>query len=180
MTRRLSIALLLFGASCGWRFGLEGPDRQVTIGVEIFEIDRTVLERGLEAPLQRALSQAVSDWVDARLVSPERADWVIRGRILGFRRRSGIRSTSHELLESGVRLDVSAELVERATGRLVAPSARESIWSGFALDAAANESAAVDRGLRAVAEALVLDLFRQAPHVDPASESTRKEATSGR
>jgi hypothetical protein len=159
------LALAAGAAGCGWHRGLSVAEGVDSVGVEIFRTDRDVLERGLEAELHAELSRAVTDLVGARLVAPEDADWVVRGTIAGYRRRGGIRSRQNQLLETGVQLDLRAELVARsapgASGGTRASTAA-SVWSGYALDVPLNESDARQRALRHLAETIVLELFAEA------------------
>ena len=108
---------LTLWSGCGWRRGMVLPDGARTVGVEIFRTERQVYERGLEAAFHRELSRAVSDLIQAPLVAPEDADLVVRGSIGTYRRRSGIRSRGNRLRETGVQIEISAELVDRATRR---------------------------------------------------------------
>jgi hypothetical protein len=168
MMRRLVLVVALVSSGCAWHAGLPWSSDDGSVGVEVSRADPQVYERDLEPLLQRELSRAVSDWIGAALVSPGEADWLVRTRIVEYRRRGGIRSRDHVLLESGIKLAVEAELVERASGRVLQASA--STWSGYVLDDPDNERAALDRALAHVAETLVLELFRESPPSRDASE----------
>jgi hypothetical protein len=159
-----SLALLSLGA-CGWHTGLVAPGGGRSVGVEVFDTAERVLERNLEPRLHDELSRAVSDLVDAPLVEARDADLVIRGRIAEYRRRGGIRSSDNELLESGLRLRITAELVRGSTGELLGNTSAE-MRSGYVLEGLGAETAARDRALRSIAETLVLDLFH--PRVEDA------------
>ena len=194
-----ALLLGLVSPGCGWRAGLEPAElwdvsEDATVGVEIFRTDRNVIERQLEARLSESLTAAVNDLVHARLVTPGRADLVLRGEILEYRRRGGIRSRENRLLESGVQLTLRAELVD-AAGRVLSGPVDRRVWSGYSLgaplepfdpgsptaprdpvafvDGPANEDRAADRALRHLAETLVLELFR------PADESEAKNPGAG-
>lgn len=164
-----ALALLAGAGACGWHTGLVpaeliGPGR--TVGVEIFLPNRErVLARDLEPFLHEELSRAVSDLVDVPLAPPERADVVMRGRIVEVRRRSGIRRANtggpdplNDLLETSLRIVVSAELVERTTGKVLRPARNSGVTSGYAVSLE-NEEAARQRAFRTLAETLVLELF---------------------
>jgi len=102
---------LLLGA-CGYSTGLRVAEQQGhTIGIEFFE-NRTP-EPDIEREFHAQLSRAVIDFVHAPLVPPERADVVIRGTMIRFARRGGVRSIDNELLESAVGIQVSAGLWRR-------------------------------------------------------------------
>jgi hypothetical protein len=166
------LALLVLLGACGWRSGLPLPPDADSVGVELFDPDPDVYERGLEPLLHEQLTRSVSDLVALPLRSPERADLVVRGRILEYRRRSGVRNEDNQLLESGVRVVIEAELVERTTGRRLGSSARVALWSGHALDSPANEGAARDRALHNLAERVVLDLFQGAERIPESNPDT--------
>ena len=172
----LALAALLSG--CGWHAGLVAPGGADTVGVEHFDLQLDVLERDLEPELQDALSRALIDLVDLRIADPRRSDLVVRGRIRDYRRRSGIRSPDHDLLETAVRITVEAELVRRSSGAILR-RAQGSLPIGYVTadridDPVTGEADYVvpppgaerdarDRALRILAEGLVLDLFRTAP-----------------
>jgi len=156
-------------AACGWHAGLGAPASARSVGVEAATRDGHVLERGLEPQLTDALSQAVEDWVDLPLVSPSKADLVVRSKVLEFRRRGGVRNRDNELIETAVFIRASAELYDRGLGRTRGSAEQAQEWSGFALDDPANEDAARLRALRQVAVALVLELFE--PNAPQASEA---------
>jgi Lipopolysaccharide-assembly len=116
--RPVLAALLLAGlgaAGCGYSTGLRMPEVQGSptrsLAIEFFE-NRTP-EKDLERDLQQALSRAAIDLVDAPLVSPDRADLVLRGTVVRFQRRSGIRSSDNQLLESGIRIEIRGTLWRR-------------------------------------------------------------------
>jgi hypothetical protein len=164
MTRAHASAALLLAllAGCGWHAGIEAPPGARSIGIEAVRRNEHVLERGLEPLLTEQLSRSVSDWVALPLASPSQADLVVRGEILDYRRRSGVRNTQNELIETAVFIRAQAELFDRTSGRTSAPVFAQA-WSGFALDDPAQEEAARDRALRVIAETLVLDLFQDGP-----------------
>lgn len=155
----LAAALAGLLAGCGWHAGLAAPEAGKSVGVAFFDQVPGVLERGLEPRLQTELARAVSELVHAPLEAPDRADYVIEGEILEYRRRSGVRTDDNELVETGVRMIATARLVDRRSGTLVGTPAQAEVWSGYALDAPDAENAAQERVLRYLAESIVLDLF---------------------
>jgi hypothetical protein len=119
---RLRWALVALGAlagSCGYSTGLTVPPGIHSVGVEIFGNDGRL--RDMELDMHYALSDSVRRLVDAPLVDPAQADLVLRGRIVEYRKRGGIRSTDNELLEDGVRISVEVQLVRRFAESVVAP-----------------------------------------------------------
>lgn len=188
------VSLALLGlAGCGWhtgagphaRDGLEGATYAAgtTVGVELFGRAREVLERNLEPELHAALSRAVVQHAGYPLADASGADLVLRGTVLDYRRRSGVRSEEHVLLETGVRLRVSAELVDRSTGDVLAVT-KPHVWSSYALDGVPREAAARERGFDFLARRIVFDVFgsleRQAvPPDGPAPASAGIGDSSG-
>jgi lipopolysaccharide assembly LptE-like protein len=139
-----------------------GPLR--TVGVEFFANDSPV--RDLERDLQAALSRSVERLVRAPLISPKHSDVVLRGRILDYARRSGIRSPQNQLLETGVRIVVEGELARRpapgqdpADPSLILRRTRFGTESGYRLLETQGEADARTRVLENLADRLVLDLF---------------------
>lgn len=186
--RRALLAALLAGlaGSCGYRAGLVGSEElNGSIGVEIFTNDSR--EPDIEKLLHERVTAAVRRLVDAPLVSPELADTVIRGRIVEYRRRNGIRNSDNDLLETGVRITLEARLlrtddpdfvqrgeVPEALGPGEAPSApdarRYTAESGFRTLETLGEASARDRVLRNLADHLVLDLLgRLVYEVEPSA-----------
>ena len=150
--------------ACGYRAGFElGAGQQ--IGVAIF--DNQSLERDIERELHAQLTDAVQRMVASPLVSPGRADYRIEGRVVEYRRRTGIRDIDNRRLESGVQIIVSARLV-----RAVAPGGRADDDSsrivreitvsderGFLFADPLGEASARDEVLRNVADRIVIDLM---------------------
>jgi hypothetical protein len=178
--------LLWLATGCGWHAGVTAPEGTETVGVAYFGLDPDVLERDIEPALQDALTKALSNLVDARIVAPGEADLVLEGRVRNYQRRGGIRGKDHTLLETAVRITVEAELKRRSTGEVLA-RARHTLPSGYVtadiipdpdLDPTTDEPAYVvggfteeararDRALRILAEGMVLDLFGNTPSTAP-------------
>lgn len=155
----VTILASLSAAGCGYSTGLKVAERYPSLGLEIFGNDSFV--RDLEVLLNDQMSRALRDMSDARLVEPGRADAVLRGRILGYNRRAGIRSPENVLLETGVRIDVEASLFVHGQLEPVRKH-RASSAVGYTLDDPDNEMEARDRALRHIAEELVLTLLAPA------------------
>ncbi|HVS19398.1 MAG TPA: LPS assembly lipoprotein LptE [Planctomycetota bacterium] len=118
ITLRMGLALALaLAAGCGYSTGVRLPEQVQTVGVEIFGNDSK--QRDIEVELQRLVADAVARLVHARLVPPDQADLVVRGRIVEYVRRNGIRSPQNELLETGVRITLEVQLVQRFEQSLV-------------------------------------------------------------
>ena len=161
LLRLVPLWLGLLLPACGWHAGLLAPAGANSVGVEIFETERTILERNLEPIVSNAITRALDDMVQTELRAPQRADVVIQGEILNYNRRSGARTQDNELVETGIYVRIRAQLTERKSGKiLVGPIERHS-WSGYALagEAPENEDQARLRVIDYVARTLVLDLF---------------------
>lgn len=107
----LALALAACSGACGYSAGLRVPEGVETVGVEVFGNDSKL--RDLELELHSALVDSTSRLVQAPIVDPREADLVLRGRVVEYRHRSGIRDPSNVLLETGVRIVVDVQLVRR-------------------------------------------------------------------
>ncbi len=165
-------ALSILCGACGWHAGLQAPSGARSVGVEAVRRDGTMLERGLEPLLTDALSEAVVDWVDLPLVAPGEADLVVRGELLEYRRRGGVRTPDNQLVETAVFVRARATLYDRSRGAPAGEPALAQEWSGYALDDPNNEDAARDRAIRHVAAELILKLFEPSA-ATPASSDPR-------
>jgi hypothetical protein len=171
-----SLGLLASGA-CGWHAGLQAPAGAGSVGIDVFTSDRKILERDLEPRLNSAMTRALVDLIDVPLEHPKRADLVIHGEIVEFRRRAGVRNDDNDLVETGVLIEATARLVDRRTGEILVPTKKARVWSSYGLDgttAVEQGDVAQERALRHIAEILVLDLFRPEeenlpPEVEPES-----------
>ncbi len=162
------VAAAALCAGCGYTTGLQLAPGHYSIGVELFRNDTPV--RDLERELHKALARSTRDMVDAPLVPPGQASVVVRGRILDYYRRGGVRSRDNELVETAVTVRVESSLWEGHSGkRLVAP-VRSSVQVGYVIDGLESEREAVQRALDNLAQAIVLDLLSRPPEA-PASGS---------
>lgn len=172
----LSVLLLVLGsAGCGYSAGLAPtlPDgrKSVSIGVEIFGNESQV--PNLERRLHQALSDAARRHTSLELVSPERADLVVRGAIEGFRRGPGARTGQNRVVETREIVTVAAQLVDRA-GDAEVGRTRTEVGFGTAIDVPGREGDAVDNALRNAADRIVLTLVAGLHHgvVRPADGGT--------
>ena len=112
MSRQVAALALLaaLAPGCGYSSGFLVEDPR-TVAVEIFQNDSK--QRDLEAELHAQLTDSMNRMVHAPLVSPSGADLLVRGTLLAYERRGGIRSPQNLLLETGVRITVRAQLVRR-------------------------------------------------------------------
>ena len=153
----LGLALLALLPGCGYSTGFRLPEGMQSVGVEVFGNDSKL--RDVELEFQEALVDSTARLVHAPIVDPSEADLVLRGRIVEYQRRAGIRGPENVLLETGVRIVVEVQLVRRFPESVVRtgpeparsdapPSAREDRIS--MPSAAPNER--VLRPMRAVQE----------------------------
>lgn len=160
---RLLLCGLLLLAGCGYSTGFRLPDDHATVGVEFFGNQSPV--RDLEVDFHDYLTDAVSRVVHARIVDPDEADYVVRGEVLSYARRRGIRSPDNVLLETGVRIAIRAELLEAPApgdpeGRpRTVRETRAATESGYRLEEPLGEADARDRVLRNLADEVVIELF---------------------
>jgi hypothetical protein len=163
-------AVALLATGCGYRTGLVLPELDRTVGVEFFGNES--MEPDVERDLQSRVTDALDRMVHATLVSPSDADLVVRGTILGYRTRGGIRSTENKLLESGLTITVEAQLVRRTRNPDGTPVERvlgQDVFqsdSGYRVQNAEGVDLgrdgldrARDRVLRNIADRIVLELF---------------------
>ncbi|MFT5050846.1 MAG: hypothetical protein ACI8QZ_002252 [Chlamydiales bacterium] len=183
-TRKAALAVLLalgsLVVSCGYSTQLrvatkDGEAR--TIGVEIFGND--TLERDLERELHEELTRAVRNLVDGDLVSPDRAEVVLRGKLTQFARRGGIRSPDNELLQTGVLIAVEASLIERVTSVDLTGTLPITVDVGFTLTGSGMEASARNRAVQNLANRIALDLFTAASVRKPTDKASDSTATKG-
>lgn len=155
---RLWIFAWLLLASCGYSTHLTPPDGYRSLGVEIFSNDS--LEPDLERGLHAAMTRTLAGRVDADLVRPSDASAVIRGRLLEYRRRGGIRNSNNQWLESAVTLRAEAELVDERGEPLSRVAVRTEV--GFTFGVEGGEAGATARAIDNLAERIVLDLLVKA------------------
>jgi len=155
--RTLLVLLPLLCAGCGYTSRSLVPENYGTVGVEIFGNASPVID--LEREMHAQITRSIRDLVDVRLVDPRQADLVMRGRIIDYRRRRGVRSPENKLLETGLIISVEASLYDRRKQAEVAAFRPAPIAVGYLVGDIENELEARARAIHNVAEQLVLDLF---------------------
>ena len=144
------------------RAGLPSPEGATTLAVA-FPGNETRL-RDLEQEVGLALAEAALERLTLAPAAPQDADLVLRGQILDYRGRGGVRSDTNVLLEASTEIRVALELFEPGTGAVIA-TAERSLEAGFLADPLTSpfrptdSFPARDRIVRNLAEGLVLDLF---------------------
>jgi hypothetical protein len=149
----------LFGAaSCaGWRAGLPVAENYASIGVEIFSNES--YEPDIESAVHAELTRAVRDMCDVPLEPPSEAQVIVRGRVLDYRFRGGVRSRDNQLLETGLTIVVEATLIDQRTRRPIGPPETASGSIGYPVQELDGERTARERALRHLCDELVLRLF---------------------
>lgn len=174
--RTILIALPLLLAGCGYTSGSLAPEGATTVGIEIF--NNTSYVPDLEVELHRELIASVERSVPMRIVAPRDADIIVRGTILDYAGRGGIRGNQNKLLETGVRIRVMAELVRPEQTDEAMRQTGFSSESGFRLDETLGESRAIDRVMRNIADRVVLDLFTPLDYEPPVIDGEDFESRS--
>jgi hypothetical protein len=153
----LALALAGLSGGCGYSSGIRVADRMRSVGVTYF--GNKTLERDVEAPLQNAITASVRSLTDVPLADPGQAEVLMRGDVLEYKHRGGIRSPENVLLESGLFLEVEAGLYDARSDRALGPQKRARVWIGYVVDDPSAEPTARDRAIKYVADELVLSLF---------------------
>lgn len=150
---------VLFGAAAcaGWRAGLPVAESYASIGVEFF--DNESYEPDIESAVHAELTRAVRDMCDVPLEPPSQAQVVVRGRVVDYRFRGGVRSRENQLLETGLTIVVEATLIDQRTRRPIGPPETASGSIGYPVQETDGERTARDRALRHLCDELVLRLF---------------------
>lgn len=165
MIGRAGLLLLLLLGGCGYATGRIVPAKVQKVGVEVFENDSML--RDIEVPFHQELSRSIRDLIAVPIVAPGDADVIVRGRILDYRRRDGVRNSDNQLLETSVQILAKAELVNRHTGEIIATSTPPYVDIGYVLNSpdigdSPNEPVARERAIVNLTEQIVLDLFAPA------------------
>lgn len=159
---RSGVILLTLLSGCGYSTGLQLAPEYESLGVEVFANNTQV--RDVERDLHISMTRFVRDRVSAALRAPGRADLVLRGEIINFRYRRGIRSSENQQLETGLSVVARASLWNPDEEELVAGPVVASTQVGYALDTPFGEQDARKRALENLAERLLLDLLTSMDH----------------
>ncbi len=159
---RLLLLTLVPGlGGCGYTTGLNLAPEYQRIGLEIFG-NQTPLP-DLELTLHRHMTRAARNLVSATLVSPNSAHLVVRGNVVQFQRRAGLRNKDNVWLEGGITMIAEATLVDGRDNQVVVGPLRASVSVGFARVGRETEGQSRERAIQNLAERLVLDLFSAGP-----------------
>jgi hypothetical protein len=152
-----AVAAAALAGGCGYSTGIRVADRVRSVGVTFF--GNQTFERDVERPLQDALSSSIRSLTDVPIADPAEAEVLLRGVILEYKRRGGIRSSDNQLLETGLYVEAEAGLYDRRSDRPIGPQRRALVWVGYVVDEPDGEATARDRAIRHIADELVLVLF---------------------
>jgi hypothetical protein len=157
---RLCIALLaLTLCGCGYSAGVRLPEGYRTVGVTVF--GNAGPEPHLERDFYESLSRQTSRMLDADLVAPDRAELVIRGQIVDFRRLYGVLSPDNELLQTGVRMTISAWIEDRSLEVRLGETLAFDQSVRYVVRTGEEQLGASHDAIEHIAQELLLDLFTQ-------------------
>lgn len=166
----LGVLLLASLASCGYTSGVRLPAGAQTLGVTVF--DNFGPQPEVERDLFACLSSQANRMVDAELVAPQKADLVIRGEIVEYRRLHGILNKEGQLQQSGVRLILRAWIEDQRLGVRIGDTMQVDQAVRYVIHAGEEEFGARQTALQHLCQELILDLFTQSDYESSeASES---------
>jgi len=161
-TAGLLASLLLGLCACGYSAGLRAPLGAKTLGVSVFDNDSMYPE--LERELYQALSDQAARMVSADVATPTRADLAITGRILEYERLYGVTGIENQLLQTGVRVRLSAWLEDRRLGERVGQVIVVDQAVRYVIDAGQGEATARQDALAQLGQEILVDLLTQADY----------------
>jgi hypothetical protein len=176
---RAAAALLLLLGSCGYSAGLRPPLEARSLGVAVFDNDSNFPE--LERELYAALSDQAARMVAAEVAAPGRADLVVRGRILDYERLYGVIGVENQLLQTGVRVRLSAWLADPRSGERVGRALTFDQAVRYVIDAGEGEAGARRDALAQLSQEVLVDLLTQAeyrPESEQAPDANEPEDTA--
>lgn len=153
--RALLAILALAGASgCGYHLGHRALEGVRSVAVPIFDNTTFPLRRDVEYELTRALRAEIQRRTDLALVSSERADLMIYGRILDFTEGVIAEGRRDEKLEST--LGITVELVIEDNVHRTVTRQRVREWQPFSVAAGETIEIARRRAVENLAEKILL------------------------
>ena len=155
----LGLSLTLGVSSCGYTHGVLLPEEATSIGVAVF--DNTSLFPEVEGEVFACMSTQASRMVSGRMLSPNRADLVVHGRILEYRRLGGAVDPQGRLLSSGVQVRLQAWIVDRRHGERIGQIVEVDRPVRYIFGAGEAEIGARRAALENLCQGVVLDLLNQ-------------------
>lgn len=114
--RRGTLAILVLGvlSGCGYTFGVIRHEGVETIYVPIFNYGALEHRRGIDLDLTQAVVEEMMSRSSLRVVGEEeKADAVLKGRIVDYRERVLLEDTRNNVLESSIVVTLNLELVKK-------------------------------------------------------------------
>lgn len=108
---------LLVVSACGYRWGFVRPEGVRTIAVPVFEND--TFRRGVEIALTEEVSKEIAERSGFLLESADRADALLKGRILAIQDQVVQQAPQGQVRSAIVWITVQAQLVDRRTGKIL-------------------------------------------------------------
>jgi len=153
------IAWALAATGCGYSSGVRLPAGAETVGVTVFE--NSTPQPELERDLFARLSLQASRMIDAEIVAPDRADIVVRGVIVEYRRLQGVLSIEGQLQQTGVRIILRAWLEDQRIGARIGQPIQVDQALRYVVRAGEEEQGARRVVIEHLCQELILDLFNQ-------------------
>ncbi|MFT7668711.1 MAG: hypothetical protein ACI8X5_001409 [Planctomycetota bacterium] len=144
---------------CGYSSGIRLPDGAQSVGVTVFGNAGPFPE--LERELFSVLSSQASRMVDGEVREPKRADLLVRGEIIDYRRLMGVLNPDGELLQSGVHIVLRAWIEDRRIAAQIGESIYFDQSAHYIIHTRAEEEGARRDALAQMCQELIIDLFSQ-------------------
>lgn len=158
MKRFLTLILLSsLLAGCGYSPGFQLPRGVQKISVPVFRNETIPFRRDIEFELSRAVKRELQLRTDARLVSEESADAVLRGSILEFRQGVLVEGSEGSIQEVGIVVRVALRLMRTRDQRLLLERVVEDMAS-FSGTAGESLEDARSEAVEEIARRLVAEL----------------------
>ncbi|MEE2889244.1 MAG: LPS assembly lipoprotein LptE [Planctomycetota bacterium] len=119
MKRILMLLLLSWLVGCGYSPGYRLPRGVQKISVPVFRNETIPFRRDIEFELSRAVKRELQLRSDARLVSEQDADAVLRGTVLEFRQGVLVEGSDGAIQEVGIVVRVALSLVRTRDQRVL-------------------------------------------------------------
>ena len=152
---RLALGCSLFLGGCGYHWGYVRPPGVQTVGVAVFENE--TFRRGVELQLTELISEEIATKTGFLLDSPEKADAVIKGKVLDVYDAPILSGPNNEIRDVSVWISVKAEFVERRTGKVLATTTLVD-RAYFLTDSGQSRQTATQKTSSRLAEKIVYNL----------------------
>lgn len=109
------LIVLPLSASCAYQWGFPKPDGVNSVAIEIFQ--NNTFRRGVELSLSENISNEIVERTALQLTHLSQADAILRGKINQIQDQLILAGPNNEARYASVWVDLSAELVDRKTGK---------------------------------------------------------------